>query len=102
MSEDGGVDGLQVGGAGELNLKSVKQRHEAGVQHVASPSRRPHGTHKLDVFHVLPVELLATVIEPLDKQIQPVENQEAMFNDFALACLHCARVAYSAHAIIAL
>ena len=70
MSEDGSVDGLKVGGTGELDLKGIKQGHKAGVQHVASPSRRPHGTHKLDVLHVLPVQLLATVIEALDKQIQ--------------------------------
>lgn len=60
-----GVNCLQVAVAGELDLKDIKQRHKTGVQHVSGAPWRTHGTHKLDVLHVLPVQFLATIIEAL-------------------------------------
>lgn len=65
VRQDGRVDCLQIGGAGELDLKHIKQRYKAGVKHVPGTPRRTHGTCKLDVLHVLPVQLLAAVIKPL-------------------------------------
>ena len=65
MRQDGCVNCLQVDVAGELDLKHIKQRHKAGVQHVSGTPGRTHGSHKLYVLHVLPVQLLATVVEPL-------------------------------------
>lgn len=65
VCQNGCVDCLQVGGAGELDLKDIEKGYEAGVKHVPGASRRTHGTHKLDVLHVLPVQLLATVVEAL-------------------------------------
>ncbi len=65
MSKNGCVNGLQVGVAGKLNLVGVKERHKTGVQHVPGTPRRAHGPDKLDVLHVLPVQLLSTVIEAL-------------------------------------
>lgn len=65
MAQDGCVDGLQVVVAGELDLKGIKEGHKAGVQHVPGTPRWPHGPNELDVLHVLPVQLLAAVIEAL-------------------------------------
>jgi len=65
MSKNGCVNGLQVGVAGKLDLIGVKERHEARVQHVPGTPRRAHGPNKLDVLHVLPVQLLSTVIKAL-------------------------------------
>ena len=65
VSQDGRVDCLQVDGAGKLDLKHIKEGHKAGVKHVPGTPRRTHGTHKLDVLHVLPVQLLAAVVEAL-------------------------------------
>lgn len=65
VCQNGCVDCLQIGGAGELDLKDIKEGHEAGVKHVSGAPRRTHGTHKLDVLHVFPVQLLATVVEAL-------------------------------------
>ena len=63
--QDGRVDCLQVAVAGEVDLKDIKQRHKTGVQHVSGAPWRTHGTHKMDVLHVLPVQLLAAVVEAL-------------------------------------
>lgn len=63
--QDRGVDCLQVAVAGELDLKHIKQRYKPGVQHVSGTPWRTHGTHELDVLHVLPVQLLAAIIEAL-------------------------------------
>lgn len=71
MAKDGCVDGLQVGTAGELDLKGIKEGHKAGVQHVPGTPRWTHGPNELDVLHVLPVELLATVIEALQSTNLP-------------------------------
>ena len=65
MSKNGRVDGLQVGVAGKLDLVGIKERHKARVQHVPGTTRRAHGPNKLDVLHVLPVQLLPAVIEAL-------------------------------------
>ena len=65
MSKNGCVNGLQVGVAGKLDLIGVKERHKARVQHVPGTPRRAHGPNKLDIFHVLPVQVLSTVIEAL-------------------------------------
>ena len=65
MSKNGCVNGLQVGVAGKLDLIGIKERHEARVQHVPGTPRRAHGPNKLDVFDILPVQLLSTVIEAL-------------------------------------
>ena len=65
MSKNGCVNGLQVGVAGKLDLIGIKERHKTGVQHVPGTPRWAHGPNKLDVFHVLPVQLLPTVIEAL-------------------------------------
>lgn len=70
VCQDGRVDCLQITGAGELDLKHIKERHKAGVKHVPGTPRRTHGTHKLDVLHVLPVQLLAAIIESLQRDIE--------------------------------
>lgn len=67
VRQDGGVYGLQIGVAGELDLKDIKQGDKAGVKHIPGTPRRTHGTHKLDVLHVHPVQFLAAVIEPLEQ-----------------------------------
>lgn len=69
MRQDGSVYGLEVGSAGELDFKGVKQGDESGVQAVACSSRRSHGAHKLQVLHVLPVQLLAAIVQTLKKQV---------------------------------
>lgn len=75
VCQNGCVDCLQVGGAGELDLKDIKQGHKAGVKHVSCASRRTHSSHKLNVLHVLPVQLLATVVEALQCLVESDRTQ---------------------------
>lgn len=84
MSKNGCVNGLQVGVAGKLDLIGIKERHEARVQHVPGTPRRAHGPNKLDIFHILPVQLLSTVIEAL----QPTRHVSCTVHIYCQAMVH--------------